>query len=74
MKILALHSDYITFEPTKKALKELYDALAPEGILVVHDCDPKVVAWKGAYKAYTEFMDEINKPVHIINSLGIVRK
>ena len=66
--------DVDLYRPTKKALQELYDALAPEGIIVVHDCDPKVVAWKGAYKAYTEFMDEINKPVEIINSLGIVRK
>ncbi len=66
--------DVDLYRPTKKALKELYDALEPSGIMVVHDCDPEVAAWKGAHRAYMEFVEENSKPVEIVNSLGIVEK
>jgi SAM-dependent methyltransferase len=67
--------DVDLYLPMKKSLKELYNALSPNGIIIVDDCDPKNEAWDGSDQAYKEFMQEINQPIEIIlGKLGIVRK
>ncbi len=66
--------DVDLYRPTKKALRELFDVLTPNGVIAVHDCDPKVIAWKGAYQAYMEFMKEIRQLAEIEYGLGMVKK
>lgn len=67
--------DVDLYRPMKKSLKELYDALSPNGIIIVDDCDTKSEAWDGSDQAYKEFMQELNQPIEItLGKLGIVRK
>lgn len=67
--------DIDLYRPTKKSIKELYTSLTPGGIMIVDDCNPNVVAWKGAFQAYVEFMKEIHQPIDIVhNQLGLLRK
>lgn len=67
--------DVDLYRPTKKGIKELYDILSPNGIIIVDDCNPNNIAWKGAYRAYTEFMTEIHEPINIVhNKLGLIKK
>jgi O-methyltransferase len=67
--------DVDLYRPMKKCLKELYKILAPNGIIIVDDCNEKDVAWDGSDQAYKEFMQEIDQPVEIVlGKLGIIRK
>lgn len=67
--------DVDLYVPTKNALPRLFEALHPNGILIVDDCDPNCQEWDGAYHAYGEFMDRINQPVQIVlDKLGIIQK
>ena len=63
------------FRPTEKGLPELFDALAPGGLIVVDDCDSSHEHWDGAAQAYTEFVNArgINKEI-VLGKLGILRK
>jgi len=67
--------DVDLYRPMKKSLPELYDVLAPNGIMVVDDCDSKSLAWDGSDQAYKEFVTEMNLPIEVVHDkLGIVRK
>ena len=67
--------DVDLYRPVKKSLPELYEALAPNGILIVDDCDSRDMSWDGSYQAYIEFMKEINQPIKIVyDKLGVVKK
>jgi O-methyltransferase len=67
--------DVDLYRPMKKCLKELYRVLTPNGIIIVDDCDSKVIEWEGSAQAYKEFMQEINQPTQIVHGkLGIVMK
>jgi O-methyltransferase len=67
--------DVDLYRPTKKSLKELFEILTNDGIMIVDDCDSENTVWNGSYEAYKEFMDELNKPCQILyNKLGIVKK
>lgn len=67
--------DVDLYVPTKNALSRLFEALHPNGILVVDDCDPNCQEWDGAWQAYREFTDELNQPINIVlNKLGIITK
>jgi O-methyltransferase len=67
--------DVDLYRPMKKALPELYDALSPQGIMVVDDCDAGNVRWDGSDQAYKEFMSERGLPPTIVHGkLGILRK
>jgi O-methyltransferase len=66
--------DVDLYIPTKKSLPHLFEALHPNGILIVDDCNPNCEQWDGAWHAYQEFMDEINQPVRIVlDKLGIIQ-
>jgi SAM-dependent methyltransferase len=67
--------DVDLYRPVKKGLGDLYEVLRPGGIIVVDDCDSSNIRWNGADQAYKEFMQEINRPVHIVhNKLGVINK
>lgn len=67
--------DVDLYRPIKKSLRELYEILAPGGMIVVDDCDSSFELWDGADQAYKEFMKERNEVPHIVhNKLGVVRK
>jgi predicted O-methyltransferase YrrM len=67
--------DVDLYVPTKKSLSVLYEALHPDGILIVDDCDPDCQLWDGAWQAYREFMDQLNQPIHIVlDKLGIIQR
>ncbi len=67
--------DVDLYRPIKKSLPELYGALAPNGIMIVDDCDSGHIHWSGSDQAYKEFMKELNQPIEIAqDKLGIVRK
>lgn len=67
--------DVDLYHPMNKSIKELYEILTPNGIMIVDDCDDKSIAWDGSDQAYKEFMQEINQPVEIVlGKLGIIRK
>ena len=67
--------DVDLYKPMKKCLKEIYEAMSPNGIIVVDDCNEADVRWDGSDQAYKEFAEEINRPIQIIhNKLGVLRK
>ncbi len=67
--------DVDLYRPMKKCLREIYDAMGPNGIIVVDDCDDKDLKWDGSDQAYKEFADEINQPIQIVhNKLGVIKK
>jgi SAM-dependent methyltransferase len=67
--------DVDLYKPMKKSLKEIYEAMSPNGIIVVDDCNETDVRWDGADQAYKEFAEEINQPLQIIyNKLGVLKK
>lgn len=66
--------DVDLYIPIKAALPRLYSALAPGGLIAVHDVLPDTI-WDGAYQAYMEYMAEIgSRPEIVCNAFGIVRK
>jgi SAM-dependent methyltransferase len=67
--------DVDLYLPTMKALPEIYERLHPDGMIVVDDCDPECKKWDGAWQAYGEFMDKLNRPRNVmLNKLGIITK
>lgn len=67
--------DVDLYRPMKKALPEIYQALSPNGIIVVDDCDSESIRWDGSDQAYKEFMAERDQSPQIIHSkLGIIKK
>ena len=67
--------DVDLYRPMKKALPELYQVLAANGIIVVDDCDPTNIRWDGSDQAYKEFIAERSLPPQIVHSkLGILKK
>lgn len=67
--------DVDLYRPIKKALPELYEALAPGGMMVVDDCDTEDAVWDGAAQAYMEYMAGMGRePEVVLRKLGIVRK
>lgn len=67
--------DVDLYRPIKKALPELFDALSPDGIIVVDDCSDSDIRFDGANQAYREFMNELGKSTEVIhNKLGIIKK
>ena len=67
--------DVDLYRPMKKSLPELYEALTPDGIIVVDDCSSADIRWDGSDQAYKEFMMEIDRSPQIIHGkLGIIRK
>ena len=62
-------------KPMKKCLREIYEAMSPNGIIVVDDCNDTNVRWDDSDQAYKEFAEEINQPIEIVyNKLGVLRK
>ena len=67
--------DVDLYRPMKKSLPELYEALSPDGIIVVDDCSSADIRWDGSDQAYKEFMRKIGRSPQIIHGkLGIIRK
>lgn len=67
--------DVDLFRPILKSLHELYEALAPGGVIVVDDCDATNLRWDGSDEAYRTFMAERHEAPQIVHGkLGIVRK
>jgi O-methyltransferase len=65
--------DLDLYEPTKYALRKIYDAMSPGGIVVIDDCQADT-PWDGAYQAYEEFLIENDLPKKITAvKLGIIR-
>ena len=79
---MAIHAPYSfalldvdLYKPTRKCLGEIYEAMSPNGIIIVDDCDETDMRWDGADQAYKEFAAEIGHPVQIIQGkLGVLRK
>ncbi|MCX6139455.1 MAG: class I SAM-dependent methyltransferase [Candidatus Kapabacteria bacterium] len=67
--------DVDLYRPMKKGLKELYEVLAPGGVMVLDDCDASSDQWDGSDQAYKEFMKERNMEIEIVHGkLGVIRK
>jgi SAM-dependent methyltransferase len=67
--------DVDLYRPMTKAIRELYQVLSPNGIMVVDDCDSTHIRWDGSYQAYIEFINERNlSPKIIYKKLGIITK
>jgi O-methyltransferase len=67
--------DVDLYKPMKKCLMEIYEAMSPNGIIVVDDCNETNFLWDGSDQAYKEFAEEIKQPVQIVhNKLGILKK
>ena len=67
--------DVDLYKPMKKCLKEIYQAMSPNGIIVVDDCNENNMRWDGSDQAYKEFAAEIGQPIRIVHTkLGILRK
>jgi predicted O-methyltransferase YrrM len=67
--------DVDLYLPTRQALPRIVDALAPGGVLVVDDCDPRNTHWNGASQAYEEFVRERGLTSIIEQGkLGVIRK
>lgn len=67
--------DVDLYRPIKKALPELYEALSPNGIIIVDDCDPDCFQWDGADQAYKEFMSKMKETPQVVHTkLGIIKK
>jgi len=66
--------DVDLYKPMKKALPELYEVLAPDGIIIVDDCTPNN-NWDGSDQAYKEFAKTIGHEIEVIHhKLGVIRK
>jgi O-methyltransferase len=66
--------DLDLYRPMKKALRELYKVLSPNGIIIVDDCVPNN-HFDGADQAYKEFVIERHQtPQIILGKLGIIKK
>lgn len=67
--------DVDLYRPMKKSLPELYEALTPNGMMIVDDCDGTNTKWDGSDQAYKEFVNEMRLPVQVVHDkLGVVRK
>lgn len=67
--------DVDLYQPMKKCLYDLYQVLAPGGMIVVDDCDSSNIKWDGSEQAYKEFMKEREQACQIVlRKLGIVKK
>ncbi len=67
--------DVDLYIPTKNSLPHLFEALHPNGMIIVDDCDPNCQEWDGASQAYREFMDQLNQPVRIVlDKFGIIQR
>ena len=67
--------DIDLYKPIRACLPRLYNALEPNGLIVVDDCDPKNPHYDGAYYAYIEFVESQNLPIEIFGTkLGLIRK
>jgi len=65
--------DVDLYLPIRRALPRIYEALAPGGMIAVHDCVPGRI-WDGAHQAYMEFMAERGITPEISeNAFGVVR-
>ncbi len=66
--------DVDLYEPVRATLEAVHDLMTPGGVIVVDDCDRDSTLWRGAYEAYTEFVDARGLPVDIrSNMLGMVQ-
>jgi hypothetical protein len=60
--------------PTREALPKIYDAVSPNGIIVVDDCKPGG-DWDGALQSYQEFCASRGiKETIVCEKLGVIRK
>ena len=67
--------DVDLYQPTIKALPEIYRCVVPGGVIVVDDCEAGHQLWDGAYQAYVEFCAVIGQPPQIVaGKLGVLRK
>ena len=67
--------DVDLYLPMKKALPEIYNSLAENGVIIIDDCDPDVKEWDGSLQAYKEFTDEnkLDFKIHF-KKLGFIKK
>jgi hypothetical protein len=67
--------DVDLYKPTLKALRQLWPAMSPGGVIVIDDCNEADLRWDGADQAYKEFAAEIGAPVRIEHEkLGMLIK
>jgi O-methyltransferase len=67
--------DVDLYAPTKDALPQIYDALAPGGVVIIDDCAPSVSIFDGAGQAFREFCSEREIRLEVVESkLGVIRK
>jgi predicted O-methyltransferase YrrM len=67
--------DVDLYRPVKRSLSQIYPILSIGGIIVVDDCDPKIVPWDGSDQAYKEWCKETGNPVDVVcGKLGLVNK
>jgi SAM-dependent methyltransferase len=67
--------DVDLYRPMSKALRELFAALVPGGILIADDCDSANPRWDGAEQAYREFCAREGFPYRVVHGkLGVIRK
>jgi SAM-dependent methyltransferase len=66
--------DVDLYVPIAKALPDIFENVAPGGIIVVDDCAPDQ-AWDGALQAYDEFVAARNLPHDVRHhKLGVIEK
>jgi predicted O-methyltransferase YrrM len=71
--------DVDLYQPTHAALPRIYEALAPGGVILVHDCgEPSTsgeARWDGSRQAYLEFCGAQQiEPQIVASGLGVVTK
>lgn len=66
--------DVDLYRPVLSALSRVYERMAPGGLIAVHDCDPRQEnPYRGAYRAYAEFVRGKGLPEEVQERLGVVR-
>jgi O-methyltransferase len=64
--------DVDLYNPVRDTLPRIYDALAPNGVIIVDDCKPDVL-FDGARQAYLEFCETRQIAAHIVHEkLGVL--
>ncbi len=67
--------DVDLYQPVAFVLPQLYEALAPGGVIIVDDCALEVSLYDGAGEAYREFCGKIGiAPELAEDKLGVIRK